>query len=127
MLSLAKAFVSAVGSGIVYVVKPFVYDRIDKKRTEFRDGPKPSPGVKATPGGGAGADIPAMLQGGEGTEGVGIPGDDGDGGDDPDGDLGDDGGGEREWAGTPRPRPASRIARRTPPLPRPRERGIGPG
>src|SRR5262249_34764675 len=41
----AKAFVSAVGSGIVYVVKPFVYDRIDKKRADFRDAPKPSPGA----------------------------------------------------------------------------------
>jgi hypothetical protein len=45
----AKAFVSGVGSGIVYVVKPFVYDRIDKKRADFRDGPKPSPGAGATP------------------------------------------------------------------------------
>lgn len=41
----AKAFVSAVGSGIVYLVKPFVYDRIDKKRADFRDAPKPSPGA----------------------------------------------------------------------------------
>ncbi len=89
----AKAFVSAVGSGIVYVVKPFVYDRIDKKRTDFRDAPKPSPGVKATPGGGAGADIPAVNDG-EGTEGVDIPGDDGEAGEDLDGELGDDGGGE---------------------------------
>jgi len=76
-----------------YVLDAFLL-WLAEQRTEFRDGPKPSPGVKATPGGGAGADIPAMLQGGEGTEGVGIPGDDGDGGDDPDGDLGDGGGGE---------------------------------
>jgi hypothetical protein len=89
----AKAFVTAVGSGTVYVVKPFVYDRIDKKRADFRDAPRPSPGVKATPGGGAGADIPA-IRGGEGTEGVDIPGDDADAGDDLDGDPGDDGGGE---------------------------------
>jgi len=54
----AKAFVSAVGSGIVYVVKPFVYDRIDKKRADFRDGPKPSPG--AAPG--AAPVPPAAIQ-----------------------------------------------------------------
>jgi hypothetical protein len=85
----AKAFVSAVGSGIVYTVKPFVYDRIDKKRADFRDAPKPSPG--ASP---AAAAAPA-LQGGEGTEGIDIPGDEGEVGDgDFGGELGDDGGGE---------------------------------
>ena len=77
----AKAFVSRVGSGIVYVVKPFVYDRIDKKRTDFRDGPKPSPGT--TPAGGgaapgaAGIGAGAVIQGGEGTEGADVSGDEG--------------------------------------------------
>lgn len=56
----AKAFVSAAGSGIVYVVKPFVYDRIDKKRTDFRDAPKPAPG--ASPAGGAPLVPPPAVQ-----------------------------------------------------------------
>ena len=48
----AKAFVAAVGSGIVYVVKPFVYDRIDKKRADFREKPRPTavPGASPSPG-----------------------------------------------------------------------------
>jgi uncharacterized protein DUF4340 len=91
----AKAFVSAVGSGIVYVVKPFVYDRIDKKRGEFRESPRPSPSVSpaagAAPGAAMGADN--EVQGGEGAVDTDIPGDDGDDGDDGDGAPGDDGGG----------------------------------
>lgn len=59
----AKAFVSAVGSGIVYVVKPFVYDRIDKKRADFRDAPKPSPGANVAPSPAAAA-APAPVVGG---------------------------------------------------------------
>lgn len=97
----AKAFVSGVGSGIVYVVKPFVYDRIDKKRADFRDAPKPAPGTTPAGGGAMGAapgaaalGTGAAMQGGEGTEDVDVPGDDDAGGD---GDLGEepgDGGGE---------------------------------
>ena len=92
----AKAFVSGVGSGIVYVVKPFVYDRIDKKRADFRDAPKPSPGTTPA-GGGAGGAAPGAsmgIQGGEGTEDADIPGDEGDGDGDLGGELGDGGGGE---------------------------------
>ena len=66
-----KAFVTAVGSGIVYVVKPFVYDRIDKKRADFRDAPKPSPGA-ATP-----AAPPPAMGGMEGGEDSGDMGDEG--------------------------------------------------
>ncbi len=53
---------SAAGSGIVYGAKPFVYDRIDKKPTEFRTPPAtpvPSGAAVATPAPGAG-----MLGGG---------------------------------------------------------------
>ncbi|MCC6847722.1 MAG: DUF4340 domain-containing protein [Deltaproteobacteria bacterium] len=57
----AKAFVSAVGSGIVYVVKPFVYDRIDKKRADFRDAPKPSPGASPAARGDASAPVPGAA------------------------------------------------------------------
>ena len=82
----AKAFVAAAGSSIVYSVKPFVYDRIDKKRADFRDAPKPSPDA------GIGAGSAAA---GAGMEGVGIPGsDDGVGGGEDDAALGDDDGGE---------------------------------
>jgi hypothetical protein len=49
----AKAFVSAVGIGIVYDVKPFVYDRIDKKLADFRDTPRPSASPGAAPVAGA--------------------------------------------------------------------------
>jgi len=45
----AKAFVSALGTGIVYTVKQFVYDRVDKKRADFRDAPKPAPGASVAP------------------------------------------------------------------------------
>jgi hypothetical protein len=96
----AKAFVTAVGSGTVYVVKPYVYDRIDKKLADFRDAPKPSPGAPgAAPAGavGLGAGGGAVVEGGEGTDvedGVGLPGDEGDVGEDPDVEPGDDGGGE---------------------------------
>jgi hypothetical protein len=51
------AHLSAAGSGIVYGVKPFVYDRIDKKPTDFRTPPAtpvPSGAVIATPAPGAG-------------------------------------------------------------------------
>ena len=37
------ATVTAAGSSIVYVVKPYVFDRIDKKAPDFRDPPKPTP------------------------------------------------------------------------------------
>jgi hypothetical protein len=99
----AKAFVTAVGSGIVYVVKPYVYDRIDKKLADFRDAPKPSasPGAAgAAPSAGAvgmGAGAGAVVEGGEGTDvddGMGLPGDEGDAGEDSDVAPGDDGGGE---------------------------------
>jgi hypothetical protein len=79
----AKAFVSAVGSGIVYLVKPFVYDRIDKKRADFRDAPKPSPGAP-------GAVLPTPPPGLDLDEGNGL-GADGDLPEDPDAELGDDG------------------------------------
>lgn len=88
----AKAFVTAVGSGVVYVVKPFVYDRIDKKRADFRDAPKPAPGV--SPAAADGGAAPA-IEDDEEIEGVDIPSDDGEFEDDMmDGELGDDGGGE---------------------------------
>ena len=51
------AHVSAAGSGIVYGVKPYVYDRIDKKVTDFRTPPAtpvPSGAVVATPAPGTG-------------------------------------------------------------------------
>ena len=75
----AKAFVTAVGSGIVYVVKPFVYDRVDKKLADFREPPRvaPSPGMGADP-----ALAPAA--------GAVMPDEEGEVGDD--GDLDDDGG-----------------------------------
>jgi hypothetical protein len=51
----AKAFVTAAGTGLVYVVKPFVFDRIDKKLADFFEKPRPSPGTSpaagAAPGG----------------------------------------------------------------------------
>jgi hypothetical protein len=94
----AKAFVSAVGSGIVYLVKPFVYDRIDKKRADFRDAPKPSPGASPAAGaaaGGAALGAGAAVPGGGGTEGLDIPGAESGGGDDDlGGEPGDDGEGE---------------------------------
>ncbi len=45
----AKAYVTAIGTGTVYSVKPFVFDRIDKKLADFREKPRvsPSPGVAA--------------------------------------------------------------------------------
>jgi hypothetical protein len=49
--------VSAAGSGIVYGVKSYVYDRIDKKASDFRTpppSPVPSGAVVATPAAGAG-------------------------------------------------------------------------
>jgi len=51
------AHLSAAGSGIVYGVKPFVYDRIDNRPTDFRTPPAtpvPSGAVVATPAPGAG-------------------------------------------------------------------------
>ncbi|MCC6765422.1 MAG: DUF4340 domain-containing protein [Deltaproteobacteria bacterium] len=90
----AKAFVASVGSGLVYVVKPYVYDRIDKKRADFRDAPKPSPGASPQAAVGAAAlGAGAAPEGGAGIEGVDIPGDD-EVGDDVGGARGDDGGGE---------------------------------
>ncbi len=81
----AKAFVSAVGSGIVYTVKPFTYDRIDKKRADFRDAPKPSPGADAA-NPRAAATVPPILEGLEGDDDAEI---DDDGGlpEDPDADF----------------------------------------
>ncbi len=88
----AKAFVSAVGSGIVYTVKPFVYDRIDKKRTDFRDAPKPSP--TASPAARAGVATATPGAAVQGSQGVDVPGDEGEVADDAVGELGDDDGGE---------------------------------
>jgi len=101
----AKAFVTQVGSNTVYIVKPFVYDRIDKKQADFREQPRPSasPGAAAAAGEpgavGMGAGAGAVVGGGAGIgandDGVGIPGDEGDdGGEDPDVEPGDDGGEE---------------------------------
>jgi Domain of unknown function (DUF4340) len=90
----AKAFVSEVGSGIVYVVKPFVYDRIDKKRADFRDAPKPSPAGAVAPSPGAapvaaigdgGGDAALGDGGGDAALGDGLPDDD-----EPDGEVGDE-------------------------------------
>jgi hypothetical protein len=80
----AKAFVTAVGSGIVYVVKPFVYDRIDKKLADFREPPRvqPSPGTAASPaaalGMGAGAASDSVDLGDDEDEDEGEVGDDAD-------------------------------------------------
>ena len=38
----AIAYVAATGGGVVYSVKPFVYDRIDKKLADFREKPRPT-------------------------------------------------------------------------------------
>jgi hypothetical protein len=91
----AKAFVTAVGSGIVYLVKPFVYDRIDKKLGDFREVPRPvaSPGgAQPATAGGGGAGLgagDAIDPGGQVDED-----DEGEVEDDVDLDAGDDGSGE---------------------------------
>jgi hypothetical protein len=49
----AKAYATAKDSGIIYGMKPFVFDRIDKKATDFREPPTtpvPSGFVTPTPG-----------------------------------------------------------------------------
>lgn len=60
----AKAFVTAVGSGIVYVVKPFVYDRIDKKLADFRELPRSTPSPGAAPAAPAAGAPPGLDEGG---------------------------------------------------------------
>jgi Domain of unknown function (DUF4340) len=72
----AKSYVTADGSGIVYAMKPFVYDRIDKKAADFREKPAtpvPSGAIAPTPEGAA----PAL-----GDDGAAEPEDAGDAGDD---------------------------------------------
>jgi hypothetical protein len=96
----AIAYVAAGSRDVVYSVKPFVFDRIDKKRADFRELPKvaspAAPGV--TPAVGAGS--PPPIMGGEGADVDGLGGEDGtpddgeDGEADDAGDLGGDDGGE---------------------------------
>jgi hypothetical protein len=46
----AKSYTTAAGSGIVYGIKPFVFDRLDKKAADFRTPPAtPLPSGMATP------------------------------------------------------------------------------
>jgi hypothetical protein len=87
----AIAYVAPGGGDVVYSVKPFVFDRIDKKRADFRELPRVgSPGAPAvTPPAGA----PPEVIGGEGAgadDGLGDDGEDGEA--DDAGDPGDDGG-----------------------------------
>lgn len=86
----AIAYVAPGKHDVVYSVKPFVFDRIDKKLADFREQPKAaSPGAPAvTPAAGA-AGAPPMV-GGDGADGEGLTGEDGLP-DDADGDA-DDGG-----------------------------------
>ncbi len=75
----AKSYVTAEGTGVVYGMKPFVYDRIDKKVADFREKPAtpvPSGAITPAPEGGAPA-----LGGDDGGAG-GEPEDTGDTGDD---------------------------------------------
>jgi hypothetical protein len=72
----AKSYATAEGSGTVYGMKPFVYDRIDKKAADFREKPAtpvPSGGIAPTPE----AAAPAL-----GDDGAAEPEDAGDAGDD---------------------------------------------
>ncbi|MBI3768589.1 MAG: DUF4340 domain-containing protein [Deltaproteobacteria bacterium] len=77
----AEAYATAAASGLVYGIKPFVYDRIDKKAADFREPPAtpvPSGALAATPAPAA----PAL--GGDEPEGDAGDADLGDGGDDED-------------------------------------------
>ena len=89
----AKAYVAATGAGVVYLVKPFVFDRIDKKLADFREKPRPTaaPGAAApSPGAiGAGAGMPPGMPPDLG-DGAGLP-DEGEGEVDDDAGVGDDG------------------------------------
>jgi hypothetical protein len=87
----AKSFATAEGSGVVFGMKPFVYDRIDKKAADMREKPAtPVPSGAVTPG--AEGAPPAL-----GDEGAAMPPGAGDarGAHDADdgGDAGDDDGG----------------------------------
>jgi hypothetical protein len=76
----AKSYATATERGIVYAMKPFVFDRIDKKASDFRQAPAtpvPSGAVAATPAAG--------IPGFGGDEDTGAPADDADTGDDDEG------------------------------------------
>jgi len=78
----AKSYATAEGSGVVFGMKPFVYDRIDKKAADMREKPAtPGPSGAVTPGAGA---APAALddEGGAMAPGAGDADDGGDAGDD---------------------------------------------
>jgi len=63
----AKAYATATGSGIVYGMKPFVYDRVAKKASDFREPPAtPVPSGVVTPT--AGAEGAPALDTGNGEE-----------------------------------------------------------
>lgn len=71
----AKSFASTEGSGIVFAMKPFVYDRVDKKAADMREKPAtPVPSGAITPAPEDGA--PAL-----GDDGAAEPEDAGDAGD----------------------------------------------
>jgi hypothetical protein len=93
----AIAYVAPASGEIVYSVKPFVFDRIDKKRPDFREQPRvASPGAPGVTPGAAGA-APTIV-GGEGAGGGDdLAPDEGDDGEaDDGGDAGDFGDGGEE-------------------------------
>jgi hypothetical protein len=64
----AESYVAAAGTGIVYGVKPYAFDRLDKKAADFREPPAtpaPSGAGVATPGEEAGGALNAEDAGGE--------------------------------------------------------------
>jgi len=58
--NVATAYAMAAGAAIVYALKPYVFDRLDKKAADFRDQPPPAPEPAAPePAAEAGAVEPA--------------------------------------------------------------------